>query len=130
MRDENLPIKLTCFSIGSNNTRESIGFILVQMRTVKYTFGRKNVQMKPRWHKLLGVHSHWKQQKPELLLSVSLIDRGGDCRNTVSQLTIIGGSHEINIVTVLTQCYYFPLPPDFYLFNRATRVNNRKTYQK
>lgn len=99
MRDENLPIKLTCFSIGSNNTRESIGFILVQMRTVKNTFGRKNVQAKPRWHRLLGVNSRWKQQKPELLLSVSLLDRGGDCKNTVSQLTVFGGSHKTILLT-------------------------------
>lgn len=86
MRDENIPIKLTCFSINSYNTRETIGFILVQMRTIKYTFGRKNAQVKPRWHKFLGVDSHWKQQKPELLLSVSLFERD-DYKNMVSYLS-------------------------------------------
>lgn len=75
MRDENLPIKLSCFSVKANGERDFIGMVLIQMRTVVYSHGRKLTKVKPRWHKLLGVAMHWKQQRPELLLAISLIDK-------------------------------------------------------
>lgn len=41
MRDENQPIKLQCFSISPKKEREAIGFVLVQIRGIVFSLGRK-----------------------------------------------------------------------------------------
>lgn len=45
MKDENLPVKLQCYSIKQNGERDFIGFVLIQMRSLVYSFGRKPSQV-------------------------------------------------------------------------------------
>ena len=78
MKDENQPIRVECHCLVEEK-RESIGFVLVQMRSVALSStARKTGTLKPRWHKLMGVPLKWRTLKPEVSICVAITDRLSD----------------------------------------------------
>lgn len=76
MKEENQPIKVECIAAKSKNSRESIGFVLIPMLQIPFWNFRKSGMMKSHWHKLLGVADQFKPRKPELLLNVTITEKG------------------------------------------------------
>ena len=80
MKTENLPIKLECFAFIKSNANGEfdkvvIGTILIPLRSVPVLPKSKALQMKPRWYRLTGLASEWRQSKPELLLYIMITDK-------------------------------------------------------
>lgn len=75
MKTDNLPIKIECYSINTvGGHRELIGFIIIPLRTIPLSKGTNIEKPSMRWHKLIGLSSQWKPQKPELHMCVVITD--------------------------------------------------------
>lgn len=73
MRSEQASLKLECFAFKENEGRERIGYVLLNIRSAQTL--SKYGDPKANWHKLLGLRSDLKLQKPELLLTLRIEDR-------------------------------------------------------
>ncbi|KAK9294090.1 hypothetical protein QLX08_011181 [Tetragonisca angustula] len=74
MRSGQVPLKLECFAVKSNDNKEKLGYLLLSLRSAQ-VFTKSNINnVKANWHKLLGLKSELKTHKPELLLALSIHD--------------------------------------------------------
>lgn len=74
MRSGQVPLKLECFAIKSNDNKEKLGYLLLSLRSAQ-VFTKSSINnVKANWHKLLGLKSELKTHKPELLLALSIHD--------------------------------------------------------
>jgi len=74
MRSEHASLKLECFAFKEIEGRERIGYILLNIRSAQVSkYG--DLSPKESWHKLLGLRSDLKIQKPELLLALRIEDQ-------------------------------------------------------
>lgn len=86
MRSGQAPLKLECFAVKSNDSKEKLGYLLLSLRTA-HVFSRNRINnVKSNWHKLLGLKSELKIHKPELLLALSVHDQDASMPN--SQLEV------------------------------------------
>ncbi|KAL0117303.1 hypothetical protein PUN28_010273 [Cardiocondyla obscurior] len=74
MRSQQAPLKLECFAFKENEGRERIGYVLLNVRSAQVISKYGDVSPKASWHKLLGLRSDLKIQKPELLLALKVED--------------------------------------------------------
>lgn len=75
MKDENYPIKIQFFSINlklPKTPREFIGYLLLPIRNIKVQSPRNVLSLSAHWHKLIGLSSNWKSEKPQILLFLSI----------------------------------------------------------
>ncbi|XP_018400917.1 PREDICTED: centrosomal protein of 120 kDa [Cyphomyrmex costatus] len=78
MRSEQASLKLECFAFKENEEgREKLGYILLNIRSAQVISKCGDLSPKASWHKLLGLRSDLKIQKPELLLALRVEDRKG-----------------------------------------------------
>lgn len=75
MRSEQASLKLECFAFKENEDRERIGYVLLNIRSAQILSKYGNLSPKISWHKLLGLRSDLRIQKPELLLALRVEDR-------------------------------------------------------
>ncbi|XP_071643108.1 centrosomal protein of 120 kDa isoform X1 [Temnothorax longispinosus] len=75
MRSEQASLKLECFAFKENDGRERIGYVLLNVRSALVLSKCGDLNPKAAWHKLLGLRSDLKAQKPELLLALRVEDR-------------------------------------------------------
>ncbi|XP_077278529.1 protein rha [Temnothorax americanus] len=75
MRSEQASLKLECFAFKENDGRERIGYVLLNVRSALVLSKCGDLNPKAAWHKLLGLRSDLKAQKPELLLGLRVEDR-------------------------------------------------------
>jgi len=75
MRSEQASLKLECFAFKENEGRERIGYVLLNIRSAQVLSKYGNLNPKANWHKLLGLRSDLKIQRPELLLALRVEDR-------------------------------------------------------
>ncbi|XP_071554463.1 centrosomal protein of 120 kDa-like [Temnothorax nylanderi] len=75
MRSEQASLKLECFAFKENEGRERIGYVLLNLRSALVLSKCGDLNPKAAWHKLLGLRSNLKVQKPELLLALRVEDR-------------------------------------------------------
>lgn len=75
MRSEHVSLKLECFAFKENEGRERLGYILLNIRSAQVMSKCGDLSPKASWHKLLGLQSNLKIQKPELLLALRVEDR-------------------------------------------------------
>ncbi|KAF3429867.1 hypothetical protein E2986_10034 [Frieseomelitta varia] len=74
MRSGQVPLKLECFAVKSNDNKEKLGYLLLSLRSAQ-VFTKSNIKnVKANWHKLSGLKSELKTHKPELLLALSIHD--------------------------------------------------------
>ncbi|KAG5321241.1 CE120 protein, partial [Pseudoatta argentina] len=75
MRSEQVSLKLECFAFKENEGRERLGYVLLNIRSAQVISKCRDLNPKANWHKLLGLRSDLKIQKPELLLALRVEDR-------------------------------------------------------
>lgn len=75
MRSEQASLKLECFAFKENEGRERIGYVLLNIRSAQVLSKYGDLSPKTNWHKLLGLRSDLKVQRPELLLALRVEDR-------------------------------------------------------
>ncbi|XP_018047969.1 PREDICTED: centrosomal protein of 120 kDa-like [Atta colombica] len=75
MRSEQVSLKLECFAFKENEGREKLGYVLLNIRSAQIISKCGDLNPKASWHKLLGLRSDLKIQKPELLLALRVEDR-------------------------------------------------------
>ncbi|XP_076620130.1 rha isoform X2 [Colletes latitarsis] len=85
MRSGQVPLKLECFALKSNDGKEKLGYLLLSLRSAQVFPKNEDVNVKSHWHKLLGLKSDLKMHKPELLLSLSIHDQESTILNTQSE---------------------------------------------
>ena len=87
---ENVPIKIDCFSLPKKEgigLRKLIGSILIPVRSIPLYSLSKALQIKPKWYRLVGLSSEWREQRPELLLSIMITDKEFfDSRNNLASV--------------------------------------------
>ncbi|KYM97554.1 hypothetical protein ALC62_11848 [Cyphomyrmex costatus] len=87
MRSEQASLKLECFAFKENEEgREKLGYILLNIRSAQVISKCGDLSPKASWHKLLGLRSDLKIQKPELLLALRVEDRKGVNLNPTAEL--------------------------------------------
>ncbi|XP_006569065.1 centrosomal protein of 120 kDa isoform X2 [Apis mellifera] len=74
MRSGQVPLKLECFAVKSNDNKEKLGYLLLSLRSAQVFTKWSANNIKPNWHKLLGLKNEFKIHKPELLLGLSIHD--------------------------------------------------------
>ncbi|XP_034948982.1 centrosomal protein of 120 kDa [Chelonus insularis] len=70
MRSAQEPLKIECFEIRENGTKDKIGYLLLSLRTAQVIAKDSDEDVKSNWHKLLGLRNDVKADKPEILLSL------------------------------------------------------------
>ncbi|XP_031839725.1 rha isoform X2 [Nomia melanderi] len=75
MRSGQVPLKLECFIVKSNDSKEKLGYLLLSLRSAQVFSKNEDISVKTSWHKLLGLKSNLKMHKPELLLGLSIHDQ-------------------------------------------------------
>ncbi|XP_060817244.1 centrosomal protein of 120 kDa isoform X3 [Bombus pascuorum] len=74
MRSGQVPLKIECFAVKSNDIKEKLGYLLLSLRSAQ-VFAKSGIDnVKANWHKLSGLKSELKIHKPELLLALSIHD--------------------------------------------------------
>ncbi|XP_053999274.1 centrosomal protein of 120 kDa isoform X2 [Hylaeus anthracinus] len=86
MRSGQVPLKLECFAIKSNDSKEKLGYFLLSLRSAQVFYKNGDEDVKFHWHKLLGLRSDLKIHKPELLLGLSIHDQESTILNSRSEL--------------------------------------------
>ncbi|XP_076281822.1 rha isoform X2 [Lasioglossum baleicum] len=81
MRSGQVPLKLECFTVKSNDGKEKLGYILLSLRSAQMFSKNEDTDLKTNWHKLLGLKSNLKADKPELLLGLSIHDQDSTLLN-------------------------------------------------
>ncbi|OAD61183.1 hypothetical protein WN48_00502 [Eufriesea mexicana] len=74
MRSGQVPLKLECFTVKSNDSKEKLGYLLLSLRSAQVSTRNNINNVKANWHKLLGLKNEFKIHKPELLLTLSIHD--------------------------------------------------------
>ncbi|XP_029056561.1 centrosomal protein of 120 kDa-like isoform X1 [Osmia bicornis bicornis] len=72
MRSGQVPLKLECFAIKSNDHKEKLGYLLLNLRAAQVFSKNDTINVKSNWHTLLGLKGELKVHKPELLLALSI----------------------------------------------------------
>ncbi|XP_015594785.1 centrosomal protein of 120 kDa [Cephus cinctus] len=72
MRSGQTPLKVECFLLKENATKDRIGYILLGLRSAQVLLKHGNSIAKTSWHKLAGVHSELKPYAPQLLLALTV----------------------------------------------------------
>lgn len=78
---ENLPVKIDCFKLNNykgdlnDAVKEHIGYILIPVKNIPTHPLVKAYQVKPRWHKFIGVNREFRQYHPELLLNIMITEK-------------------------------------------------------
>ncbi|XP_053999275.1 centrosomal protein of 120 kDa isoform X3 [Hylaeus anthracinus] len=85
MRSGQVPLKLECFAIKSNDSKEKLGYFLLSLRSAQVFYKNGDEDVKFHWHKLLGLRSDLKIHKPELLLGLSIHDQESTILNSRSE---------------------------------------------
>lgn len=75
MRSGQVPLKLECFAIKGNGSKEKLGYLLLSLRSAQVLSRNTNANVKANWHKLLGLKGDLKIHKPELLIALSIHDQ-------------------------------------------------------
>ncbi|XP_025994496.2 centrosomal protein of 120 kDa isoform X2 [Solenopsis invicta] len=75
MRSGHASLKLECFAFKENEARERIGYVLLNIRSAQIISKYQDLSPRTSWHKLLGLRSDLKIQKPELLIGLRVEDR-------------------------------------------------------
>ncbi|XP_014474648.1 PREDICTED: centrosomal protein of 120 kDa-like isoform X3 [Dinoponera quadriceps] len=75
MRSGQASLKLECYAFKENENKEKIGHVLLSLRSAHLAYKYGDVNPKASWHKLIGLRSDLKTNKPELLLTLRIEDR-------------------------------------------------------
>lgn len=89
MRSEQASLKLECFAFKENEDRERIGYVLLNIRSAQMLSKYGDLNPKTNWHKLLGLRSDLKMQKPELLIVFRVEDRKDINLNPITEVKYI-----------------------------------------
>ncbi|XP_008207344.1 centrosomal protein of 120 kDa [Nasonia vitripennis] len=68
MRCNQTPIKVECYAVNDNGSREKLGYILLSVRCAQIIHRDKESNIKTNWHNILGVRNDFNNCKPQLLL--------------------------------------------------------------
>lgn len=95
MRSGQVPLKIECFAVKSNDIKEKLGYLLLSLRSAQ-VFAKSGIDnVKANWHKLSGLKSELKIHKPELLLALSIHDL---------EATSVNAQSEVNHLLLLNKC--------------------------
>lgn len=86
MRSGQAALKLECFALKENKAKERIGYVLLSIRSAHIIFKHEDLSPKANWHKLLGLRSDLKIQKPELLLILRVENRKSTDLNSMVEV--------------------------------------------
>ncbi|KAK1131183.1 hypothetical protein K0M31_017471 [Melipona bicolor] len=97
MRSGQVPLKLECFAIKSNDNKEKLGYLLLSLRSAQ-VFTKSSINnVKANWHKLSGLKSELKTHKPELLLALSIHDLDTTTVNAQLELKNLEECQQANV---------------------------------
>ena len=85
MRSGQVPLKLECFAIKGNDSKEKLGYLLLSLRSAQVLSRNTDANVKANWHKLLGLKGDLKIHKPELLIALSIHDQEPATLNSQSE---------------------------------------------
>lgn len=68
MRCNQTPVKIECFAVNENGSKEKIGYTLLGVRCAQIIHPGKEMSIKANWHDILGLKSDFNNCKPKLLL--------------------------------------------------------------
>ncbi|XP_014230772.1 centrosomal protein of 120 kDa-like isoform X1 [Trichogramma pretiosum] len=81
MRSNQTPIKVECYAINENGSREKLGYILLSVRCAQIIQPNGESNIKTNWHNILGVKNDFNNCKPRLLMY--LIIREKENKNAI-----------------------------------------------
>lgn len=80
MRSNQTPIKVECYAVNDNGSREKLGYILLGVRCAQLIHRNEESKIKTTWHNVLGVKNDFNNCKPRLLLYLIIKER--EAKNT------------------------------------------------
>lgn len=75
MRSGQVPLKLECFAFKENEDKERLGYVLLSIRSAHISSKHGDLSPRTGWHRLLGLRSDLKTQKPQILLTLKIEDQ-------------------------------------------------------
>ncbi|XP_076760519.1 rha isoform X2 [Xylocopa sonorina] len=121
MRSGQVPLKLECFSVKSDDSREKLGYLLLSLRSAQVFTRNNSNDVKVNWHKLLGLKNELKADKPELLIALSIHDQ--DLTHTGTQNPNEMDSHRNpagDFGKYVPGTQFFTLPDGYHNTNKHT----------
>ncbi|XP_016920271.1 centrosomal protein of 120 kDa isoform X1 [Apis cerana] len=97
MRSGQVPLKLECFAVKSNDNKERLGYLLLSLRSAQVFTKWGANSIKPNWHKLLGLKNELKIHKPELFLGLSIHDLENTTGNGQLELKNLKECQQTNV---------------------------------
>lgn len=88
MRSNQTPVKIECFAVNENGSKEKIGYSLLGVRCAQLIYPGKESTIKTNWHDILGLKSDFNNCKPRLLL-YWVIREKEDKTNSISKVIFI-----------------------------------------
>ena len=83
MRCNQTPIKVECYAVNDNGSREKLGYILLSVRCAQIIHRGEELKIKTNWHNILGVRNEFNNCKPRLLLYLIIKERESKTINTM-----------------------------------------------
>ncbi|XP_014217743.2 centrosomal protein of 120 kDa [Copidosoma floridanum] len=86
MRCNSTPIKVECYAVHDNGSREKLGYILLSVRCAQIIHQGEDSKIKMNWHTILGVRNEFSNCKPKLMLYLIIRERDAKPAETAQKL--------------------------------------------
>lgn len=88
MRCNQTPVKVECYAVNDNGSREKLGYILLSVRCAQIIQRDNESNIKTNWHNILGVRNDFNNCKPQLLLYLIIKEKISKSNNVVSKVKV------------------------------------------
>lgn len=96
MRSGQEPVKIECFELKDNGSRDKIGHILLSLRTARIILPRDEcVDVAANWHTFFNLRSDLKAHKPAILLSLTIEEHEAYERRILSKEVTLFLQHSL-----------------------------------
>ncbi|KAJ8686156.1 hypothetical protein QAD02_021950 [Eretmocerus hayati] len=75
MRCNQTPVKIECYAVNDNGSREKVGYTLVSVRAAQIVPQDKESSIRTTWHDILGIRNDFSSCRPKLLLYLIIKER-------------------------------------------------------
>ncbi|XP_058799489.1 centrosomal protein of 120 kDa [Phymastichus coffea] len=95
MRSNQTPIKVECYGVNENGSREKLGYILLSVRCAQIIHYNEDSKIKTNWHNVLGLRNEFNNCKPKLLLFLIIKEKEIKPIDVVPQ---VKSAHQYNLI--------------------------------
>lgn len=86
MRCNQTPVKIECYAVNDNGSREKLGYTVLSVRSAQLIYQGKEFNIKSNWHDVLGVRNEFNNCRPKLLLYLIIREKPNKTINSAKKV--------------------------------------------